>query len=155
MLLAHANEVITPKVSCNLRLCRATLARIHRALLRPDIQVHRTNQLEERIILRLRFTFLEPLIPPDEMDKEDLDFLQREIEADAHPLPKRKWNILRFAALLHTFRVPPADVELVRVLPVLRIAMEMVKRNNDDIALFHFQSARQNQILLCCTSGLV
>lgn len=63
-----------------------THARIHLPLLRPHVQIDRTNELEERIIIRLWFSFFQPLVPPDQQTHEDLDLLQREVEADAHPL---------------------------------------------------------------------
>ena len=62
------------------------LARIYFSLLRPHVKINRTNELEERIIVRLWFSLLKPLVPPDEQTHEDLDLLQCEVETDAHPL---------------------------------------------------------------------
>ena len=62
------------------------LARIYLSLLCPHIEIDRTNELEERIIIRLGLSFFQPLVPPDKETHEDLDLLQCEVEADAHPL---------------------------------------------------------------------
>lgn len=63
-----------------------TFARIDLPLLRPYVQIDGTNELEERIIIRLGLSFFQPLVPPDQETHEDLDLLQCEVEADAHPL---------------------------------------------------------------------
>jgi hypothetical protein len=42
--------------------------------------------LEEGIVVRFWIALLQPLVPPDQQAHEDFDFLQREIEANAHPL---------------------------------------------------------------------
>lgn len=52
---------------------------------RPD-NLHRSDKLEERVIRRRGLAFLQPSVSPDELAHEDLDLLQREVEADAHPL---------------------------------------------------------------------
>lgn len=62
------------------------LARIHLPLLRPYIEVYRPNELKERIVVRFWVAFFQPLVSPDQQAHEDLDLLQREVEADAHPL---------------------------------------------------------------------
>jgi len=64
------------------------LARIYFSLLRPHVKINRTNELEERIIVRLWFSFFQPLVPPNQETHKDLDLLQCEIEADAHSLAR-------------------------------------------------------------------
>lgn len=71
------------------------LARIHLPLLRPNVQIDRTNELEERIIIRLRITFFQPSVPPDQQANENLDLLQCEVEADAHPLASGETVVAR------------------------------------------------------------
>lgn len=61
-------------------------ARIDLPLLRPHVQIDWTNELEERIIISLWFSFLEPLVSPDQETHKDLNLLQREVEAHTHPL---------------------------------------------------------------------
>ena len=62
------------------------LARIDLPLLRPHVQIDGTNKLEERIVIRLWFSFFQPLVPPDQQTHKDLDLLQCEVKANAHPL---------------------------------------------------------------------
>ena len=61
-------------------------ARIDLPLLRPHVQIDGTNELEERIIIRLRLSFFQPLVPPDQQTHKDLDLLQCEVEPHAHSL---------------------------------------------------------------------
>jgi hypothetical protein len=61
-------------------------ARIDLPPLRPHVQIDWTNELEERIIISLWFSFLEPLVSPDQETHKDLNLLQCEVEADTHPL---------------------------------------------------------------------
>jgi len=63
-----------------------TLARIDFSLLSPNVQVNGTNELEERIVIRLGLAFLQPLVPPHQQTHEDLDLLEGEVETDAHSL---------------------------------------------------------------------
>jgi hypothetical protein len=63
-----------------------TLTRPHLPLLRPHIQIDRTNQLEERIVIGFRISLFQPLVPPHQQTHEDFDLLEREVETDAHPL---------------------------------------------------------------------
>lgn len=62
------------------------LTRIDLPLLRPHVQIDRTNELEEWIIIRLWLSFFQPLVPPDQQTHEDLDLLQCKVEPNAHPL---------------------------------------------------------------------
>jgi hypothetical protein len=55
-------------------------------LLRPHIQIDRTNQLEERIIVGFWVSLFQPLVPPHQQTHEDFDLLECEVEANAHPL---------------------------------------------------------------------
>jgi hypothetical protein len=63
-----------------------TLTRPNLPLLRPHIQIDRANQLEERIIIGFWISFFQPLVPPNQQTHEDFDLLEREVEANAHPL---------------------------------------------------------------------
>lgn len=65
-----------------------TLARIYLSLLRPHVQIDGSDELEERIVVRFRFSFFQPLVPPNQETHEDLDLLQCKIEADAHSLAR-------------------------------------------------------------------
>jgi hypothetical protein len=62
------------------------LTRIHLPPLRSHIQVDRADELEKGVVVRLGLAFLQPPVPPHQQAHEDLDLLQGEVEADAHPL---------------------------------------------------------------------
>ena len=64
------------------------LAGIDLPFLRSHVQIDGTNELEEWVVIRLWVTFFQPLVPPDQQTHEDLNLLQREVEADAHPLAR-------------------------------------------------------------------
>jgi hypothetical protein len=70
-------------------------ARVDLPLLRPDIKINRTDELEERIIIRLWLSFFQPLVPPDQQTHEDLDLLQCEVETDTHPLASGETDFVR------------------------------------------------------------
>lgn len=85
----HGSHLVCKlKVSVDHTLSHDTIAltRIDLPLLRPHVQINGTNQLEERIIIRFWLSFFQPLVSPDQETHEDLDLLQCEVEADAHPL---------------------------------------------------------------------
>jgi hypothetical protein len=72
------------------------LTRIDFPLLGTNVQVDRADELEERIVVRLWLTFLQPPVPPHQQTHEDLDFLEGEVEADAHPLAGGETVIARW-----------------------------------------------------------
>ena len=125
------------------------LTRIDFPLLGTNVQVDRSDELEERIVIRLGLAFLQPPVPPHQQTHEDLDFLEGEVEADAHPLAggetvisglvassfrfsnrgiKRKYsrNVIRLPPVLDLVRVPPIRIEQVGVVPDLRVHVDVV-----------------------------
>lgn len=154
-----------------------TLTRINLPLLRPHIQIDRADQLEEGIIVRLWLAFLQPPVPPHQQTHEDLDLLERKVEANAHPLAGSKAvrlsvsgcfrrsrsigagrhlrNVISLAAVLDFVRVPPVRVEEVGVVPDLGVHVNVVERDDDNRALFHFVAAREDAVSLCGSAWLV
>ena len=63
-----------------------TLTRVDLPPLRPDVQVDRADQLEERIVVCFWLAFFKPLVAPDQQADEDFDLLKSKVEADAHSL---------------------------------------------------------------------
>lgn len=118
------------------------------------IQVVRSNQLEHGIILNRPIPLPNKVIPIDQLRQEDLHLLQGKVKPNAHALPHCKRDIRRLMSPLHLRRIPAVRVESSRVIPVLRVIMDMVKRRNDNRVFRDFVTARKNQVGLGRSAGL-
>lgn len=67
-----------------------------------------------------------PLIPPDQFRQEDLDFLQGEVEANAHSRTSGEGNVRSLWKIFDFVGRPPVRVEFRGVFPVLRIIVNVV-----------------------------
>lgn len=100
--------------------------------LSPHIQVVRSNQLEHGIILNRPVPFSNKIIPVDQLRQEDLHLLQRKVKPNTHALPHRKRDICGLVSALHFRRIPAVRVESSRVIPQLRVIVDVVKGRNND-----------------------
>lgn len=67
-----------------------------------------------------------PLIPPDQFRQEDLDFLQGEVEANAHSRTSGEGNVRSLGKIFDFVSRPPVRIEFCRVLPVFGVVVNVV-----------------------------
>lgn len=118
------------------------------------IQIVWPNKLEHGIVFDSPIPFSNKLVSVDQLGKEDLDFLQRKVETDAHSWSRGKGDVCGLMSVFHFWCIPPIWVEPAWVVPNGRIIMNMVQGRYHDCVFGQFVSARQNQVNLRSASGL-
>jgi len=85
--------------------------------LRSYVQVDRSDELEHRVVLYCAGLLRHELIPVQKLGQEDLDFLESEVEANAHSLASGEGNVCRLVSVLDALGVPTVRIEAVGVVP--------------------------------------
>jgi len=121
---------------------------------RTDIQVVWTDKLEHRIIFDGSVALANELVVVDQLREEDLDLLKRKVEADAHTLAGTERYVGGLVSVLDLRGVPTVGVELVGVIPEIRVVVNMVNSRDKNCVLRDFVTSRKDKVGLCSTSRL-
>jgi hypothetical protein len=118
------------------------------SLLRAYVKVVRADELEHLVVFNCASLLLAELVPVYQLRKEDLDFLESEVETNAHPLASSERNVCCLVSVLHTLGVPPVRVEAGWVVPQRRIVVDMVYGWDHYGVFGNLVSTGQDQICL-------
>lgn len=119
-----------------------------------DIQVIRADKLEHRIILDGSVALANKFIVVDQLREEDLDLLERKVEADAHTRSSTERYIGGLVSVLDLWGVPTVGVKLVGIIPELRVVVNMVKSRDNNCILRNLVTSGKDKVGLCGASRL-
>lgn len=97
---------------------------------------------------------MDKLVAVEQLGQEDLDLLQGEVEANAHPLAGREGDIRSLVAVLDFLRVPAVRVEVVGVVPEFGVVVNVVEGRDNDGFFGELVAAWEDEVGLCCACGL-
>jgi hypothetical protein len=124
------------------------------SLLRAHVEVVRADELEHLVVFDCAGLLLAELVPVYQFWKEDLDFLESEVEANTHPLASSKRNVCCLVSVLHALSIPSVRIEARWVVPQRRIVVDVVYGWDHDGVFGNLVPTGQDQICLGSSARL-